>query len=116
MAVYSFQGGGKEGSKQPNMGPFNENVRAQSNRQGSIVIIKDDRTGYRYPASMFKCGKSGMYLESNYAPRPGKTLHILFDGRKRGDGACTYPVVIQWRKLLYGYGPFWSYGLGLEQV
>ena len=48
-------------------------------KQGFPVIIKDDRTGYEYPATMYKCGKSEMLLEANYAPQPGSKFHIIFD-------------------------------------
>ena len=47
-------------------------------RQDSPVIIEDDRTGYRYPA-LLRAGKDcDLYLESNYARRPGSTLHLQF--------------------------------------
>jgi hypothetical protein len=85
-------------------------------KQGSLVIIKDDRSGYQYPASMHECGKGGLYLEANYAPRPGSTFKILFGNRELGAGPCACPAVIQWRKLLYGVGSSWSYGLGIKYV
>ncbi len=85
-------------------------------KPGSPVTIKDDRTGYQYPASMYECSKGGMYLESNYAPRPGSRFHILADNRERGAGPHASPAVIQWRKLLCGLGSPWSYGLGIQYV
>jgi hypothetical protein len=97
-----------------NMGPLNEKRRTLHIKQGCPVTIEDNRTGYQYPASMYKCGKGGMYLESNYAPRPGSTLHILTDNRERGAGPRAFPAVIKWRKLLCGFGSSWSYGLGIK--
>lgn len=93
-----------------------DNRRAMRVKQGYPVTIIDDRTGYQYPASMHKCAKGGMYLEANYAPRPGSTFQILFDNRRMGAGSCTCPAVIQWRKLLPGFGSSWSYGLGIKYV
>jgi hypothetical protein len=98
------------------MGPLNEKRRILRIEQGSPVTVKDDQTGYRYPASMYKCGKGEMYLESNYAQRPGSTLHILLENRERDAGSCACPAVIQWRKLLCGFGSSWSYGLGIKYV
>jgi len=70
-----------------------DNRRATQINQGFPVIVKDDRTGYQYPAAMHECAKGGLYLESNYAPRPGSTFQILFDGRKMGAAPCTCPAV-----------------------
>jgi len=103
-------------NRQPQMGPLNGNRRTLRIKRGSPVTIKDDRTGYQYPASMYKCSRGGMYLKSNYAPRPGSTFHILTDNRELGAGPRACPAVIQWRKLLCGYGSSWSYGLGIKYV
>jgi hypothetical protein len=85
-------------------------------KQGSPVTIKDDRTGYQYPAAMHKCSRGRIYLESNYAPRPGSTLHLLFANRERGTGSCACPAMIQWRRLLRGVGSSWLYGLGIKYI
>jgi len=98
------------------MEPLNGKSRTVRIEPGSPVTIKDGRTGYQYPASMHKSCRDGMYLESNYAPRPGSTFHILFDNRERGAGPRACPAVIQWRKLLCGVGSAWSYGLGIKYV
>jgi hypothetical protein len=83
---------------------------------GSLVTIKDDRTGYQYPASMHKDSREGMFLEANYAPRPGSTFHILFDNREGVPGPCVCTAVIRWRRLLCRLGSTWSYGLGIKYV
>jgi hypothetical protein len=98
------------------MRPLNEDRHPLSSKQGSPVIIKDDLTGYQYAASMHKCGKAGLYLESNYAPRPGSILNIFLENRELGGGPYACPAVIKWRKLLCWPGLPWSYGLGLKYV
>lgn len=103
-----------ERNSQPHMGPLNGERHTMHMKPGSPVTIEDDRTGYQYPASMHKCGNGGMYLESNYAPRPGSKLHILSETRERCAGPCARPAVIQWRKLLCGLGSSWSYSLGIK--
>ena len=40
------------------------------------VLVEDKRTGYRYDGTMFNYSKSGMYLESDYAPRPSRKIGI----------------------------------------
>lgn len=85
-------------------------------KQGSRVTIKDGRTGYQYPASMYRCGKSRMYLESNYAPRPGSPFHVILENRELNARPLALPAVIQWRKLLCRLGSPYSYGLGIKYV
>jgi hypothetical protein len=85
-------------------------------RQGSPVMIEDDRTGYHYPASLHtRGGDCGMYLESNYAPRPGSTLHLHFTPESLlPPRACR--AVIQWRKRLHRADTSWSYALGIKSA
>jgi hypothetical protein len=100
----------------PQMGPLNGKRRPLRIEQGSPVTVKDDRTGYRYPAFLYKRCKKEMYLESNYAQRPGSTLQILLENRGLGAKPCAFPAVIEWRKMLCGFGSLWSYGLGIKSV
>jgi hypothetical protein len=86
------------------MGILNGKRLTAHSQPGSPVTLKDDRTGFQYPASMYECGQGGVYLESNFAPRPGSTLHILFDNPVSGNGSRHCPAVIQWRKLLCRIG------------
>jgi len=106
----------QERNRSPQMGPLNGKGSSTRTRRGSPVTIKDDRTGYQYPASMHKDCRKGMYLESNYAPRPGSTFKILFDDRERGHGTRACPAVVQWRRLLCGVGSAWAYGIGIKYV
>jgi hypothetical protein len=97
-------------------GRFNGKTRIMCIRRRLPVTIKDDRTGYQYAASMQKCGNRGMYLESNYAPRPGSTMHILPNNRNLGTAPSARPAVIQWRELMGGSGSSWVYRLGIKYV
>jgi hypothetical protein len=106
----------QERDRSPQMEPLNGKGSRARTRRGSPVTIKDDRTGYQYPAAMHKCSRGRMYLESNYAPRPGSTLHILFADRERGTGSCACPAMIRWRRLLCGVGSSWLYGLGIKYI
>lgn len=103
-----------EKNRQLPIGPMNGERHTMQIEPGSPVTVEDDRTGYQYPASMRKCGNGELYLESNYAPRPGSKLHILSETRERCAGPCARPAVIQWRKLLCHLGSSWSYSLGIK--
>lgn len=106
----------QERKRPPQMGPLNDKRRPLRIDQGSPVTVKDDRTGYRYPAFLYKCGKKEMYLETNYAQRPGSTLQILLENRGLDARPCAFPAVIEWRKMLCGFDSLWSYGLGIKSV
>jgi hypothetical protein len=98
------------------MDALNGKSRAVCTPNGRPVTIKDDRTGYQYPAAMHKDRREGVFLEANYAPRPGSTFHILFDDREGGSGPCACAAVIRWRKPLCRIGSTWSYGLGVKYI
>ena len=99
------------------MDTFDAKNRAVCIPHGRLVTIEDDRTGYQYPASMHKGSREGVYLEANYAPRPGSTFHIVFGSiGEHGFASCACAAVIRWRKPLCRIGATWSYGLGIKYV
>jgi hypothetical protein len=79
------------------------------------VTIRDDRTGYRYPAFLCLCAAREMFLEANYAPRPGSTVLILGAG-PTGGPAGAMRARVQWRVLLRAEDSAWSFGLGIEST
>lgn len=56
-----------------------------------------------------------MYLEANYAPRPGSTVLILGAGLTGGP-AGAMRARVQWRVLLQTVDSAWSFGLGIEST
>jgi len=96
------------------MGPLKQRCITR-HPQGSLVTIHDDRTGYQYPASIHTCARGGgVYLESNYAPRPGSALHIHFNIADPGAGKDACGAVVRWRRSLLRSDSSWSYGLGIQ--
>lgn len=79
------------------------------------VTIRDERTGYRYPAILCRCAARGMHLEANYAPRPGSTVLILGAG-PTGGPADAMRARVQWRVRLRTEDSDWSFGLGIEST
>ena len=98
------------------MEPQNEKKQLIGFKHGFPVIIKDDRSGFQFPASMCINDTGGMYIEANYAPQPGFTFHIFSDYQKldTGPGGCA--AVIQWRRLLRKSESSWPYRLGIKYV
>jgi hypothetical protein len=84
-------------------------------KPGSPVTIRDGRTGYQYPGRVHSCSKGGgVYLESNYAPRLGSTMHIHYDTPEPGAWQDDCRGVIRWRRSLLSLGSAWAYGLGIQ--
>ncbi len=78
-------------------------------RQDSPVMVEDGSTGYRYPA-LLRAGKGcELYLESNYAQRPGATLHLQFPAT-----LIDCRAVVRWRKRVRRSDSSWSYALGIR--
>lgn len=84
--------------------------------QGFPVIIKDDLTGYEFPATMYECGKDAMFLNANYAPQPGSKFHIIFDHQEPDAESSTRPAIIKCRKLICESDSPWSYSLGIKYI
>jgi hypothetical protein len=91
-------------------------IQTSHYRKRFTVIIKDDRSGFQYPASMSKCGNGGMVVEANYAPNPGSTFHIFSDDQELSIGQCGCQAVIQWRQLLCKSDSSWCYRLGIKYI
>ena len=98
------------------MGLLNRKRRNMRIKQGLPVIIKDDRTEYKYPATMFKCGKGMLFLKANYAPQPGSKFHIILGREEHDVGFRIRPAMIEWRKLFCKSNYPWSYLLRIKYI
>ena len=80
------------------------------------VSVEDKRTGYRYDGTMFNYSKSGMYLESNYAPRPSRKIRIKVNGLSDLPSPQKYFAEVRWRQPLTKQASAYSYGIGVKYV
>ena len=64
------------------------------------VLVEDKRTGYRYEGTMFNYSKSGMYLESDYAPRPSRKIGIKIKSLPDSPSPRSYLAEVRWRQPL----------------
>lgn len=78
------------------------------------VLLEDNRTGYRYDGTMFNYSKSGMYLETDYAPRPKRKIRIKVDRLPGSPSPQSYLAEIRWRQPLYNDGASYSFGIGVK--
>jgi hypothetical protein len=78
------------------------------------VLVEDNRTGYRYDGTMFNYSKSGMYLESDYAPRPSRKIRIKVNSLSDPPPPRKYSAEIRWRQPLTTKASTYSYGIGVK--
>jgi hypothetical protein len=78
------------------------------------VILEDFRTGFFYNGTIYNYSTAGLYLESHYAPRPGRRIHVKVDGAYEVFNNNPYMAVIRWRRPLYEDSSDYSYGIGVK--
>jgi len=78
------------------------------------VLIEDERTGYRYDGTMFNYSRSGMYLETEYAPRPERKIKIKVNRLPDLASPRKYYAEVRWRKPLPDKGSSYAFGMGVK--
>jgi hypothetical protein len=78
------------------------------------VLVEDNRTGYRYDGTMFNYSKSGMYLETDYAPRPSRKIRLKVNDLPDRSSPRKYSAEVRWRQPLTKKASVFSYGIGVK--
>ena len=78
------------------------------------VMLEDFRTGFYFNGKIYNYGADGVYLESDYAPRPGRKVHIKINGAHDIFTAGIYLAEIRWRRPLVADTSAYSYGIGMK--
>ena len=78
------------------------------------VMIEDFWTGFQYNGVIFNYSADGVYLESGYAPRPGRKLRLHVNGTRDIFTVPTYLAEVRWRRSLAENTSPYSYGFGLK--
>ena len=77
------------------------------------VVIEDHRTGYKYNGLLQNYSSTGMYLQSDYAPRPDRKINITVDNLPFNSSPQTYAAHVKWRGLL-NQNSAYTYGIGVQ--
>ena len=80
------------------------------------VLIEDNRTGYRYDGTMFNYSASGMYLESDYAPRPGRKLRLNIEKSPYFSSNRNYLAEVRWRQPNKIKASAFAYRIGVKYL
>ena len=78
------------------------------------VLVEDNRTGYRYDGTMFNYSSSGMYLETDYAPRPNRKIKIKLNKLPDPSFPRKHLAEVKWRQTLPVRTSSYSYGMGVR--
>ena len=78
------------------------------------VILEDFRMKFYYDGTLYNYSIDGAYLESKYAPRPGRKIHIKVDGLPEVFTPHVYLAEVRWRKLLAENPKSYAYGVGIQ--
>ena len=95
------------------MNPTPENRNSERFPYKAMVTLEPPCTRYRYHGTMYNYSGSGMYLESDYAPRPDARIRIRIDNLPFDSVPNLYFAKIRWRKQLADEGSSYSYGIGV---
>ncbi len=63
---------------------------------------------------MYNYGDSGIYLESDYAPRSDTRIQIRIDNLPFDSAPYVYSVKVKWRKQLTDDDSPYSYRIGVK--
>ena len=78
------------------------------------VMLKDFRTGFYYRGTLYNYSADGGYIESDYAPRPGRKIHVKVDGLPEVFSPHVYLAEVRWRKPLPENPRSYAYGVGIK--
>lgn len=78
------------------------------------VMFEDFRTGFNYRGTLYNYCTEGGYIESDYAPRPGRKVHVKVDGLPEIISPHLYLAEIRWRKPLTATQSTYNYGVGIK--
>ena len=80
------------------------------------VSVEDNRTGYRYDGTMFNHSTGGMYLESDYAPRPGRKIRLQVNNLANFSSPENYFAEVRWRQPIKVKASAYAYGIGVKYL
>ncbi len=96
------------------MKTFAHQRMSQRFQSEASVLLEDFRTRYHYNGTMYNFSDHGGYVESLYAPRPGRKIHIKVDGVPDVIAPHVYLAEIRWRKPLAENPHSYTYGVGVK--
>ena len=80
----------------------------------ATVMIEKYPTGQFYEGRMYNYSRSGMYFESDFAPKVGVDVFIGIEDSPYSSGHDVYRAKVIWCKELSEKGSYYYYGVGVK--
>ena len=78
------------------------------------VMLQDYRSGFFYNGIIYNYSADGVYLESDYAPRPGRRIRLKVSEAPDIFTNDFYLAEIKWRRPLAEEASTYSFGVGVQ--
>jgi hypothetical protein len=78
------------------------------------VLLEDFRTGFYYNGTIYNYSADGVYIETDYAPRPGRRIRLNVNGALEIFDVGPYLAEIKWRRPLANETSDYAFGLGMR--
>ena len=96
------------------MSPIPDQRNSERFLHKASVKLEDFRTGFVYKGTMYNFSANGMYLESDYAPRPDRKIRITVNELPGNSSLQVYLAEVQWRRPLSKNPSPYSFGIGVR--
>ena len=80
----------------------------------AAVMLEDFRSGFYYHGIIYNHSADGVYLESDYAPRPGRRIRLKVSAARDIFKDDLYLAEIKWRRPIAEKASPYSFGVGMQ--
>ena len=80
----------------------------------ATVMIENYPAGHYHEGRMYNYSRSGMYFESDFAPKTGSAIFIGIENSPYSSGHDVYRAKVMWCKKLPEKASYYYYGVGVR--
>ncbi len=80
----------------------------------AMVLIETYPAGQYHEGRMYNYSRSGMYFESDFAPRVGADIFVGIENSPYSSGHDVYRAQVMWCKKLSDGASYYYYGVGIK--
>jgi hypothetical protein len=85
-------------------------------KHNSIVMLAGEHSDYCSYAQVLNFSSGGLYVESDFALKPGIKIKIQFNNPPFQSGPRTLSSVVRWCRELTDYDSDYNYGMGVKFI
>ena len=91
-----------------------ENRNTPRFRHEATVMIENYPTGDYHEGRMYNYSRSGMYFESDFAPKIGSDIFVGIENSPYSAGHDVYRAKVMWCQKLPEKASYFYYGVGIK--